>query len=234
MEPFTLPHSPGEHRVENLRRALSQTEDFARVAEIFRQLGDPTRIRIFWLLSHQEECVLNIAALMEMSSPAVSHHLRSLHECGLIESRRDGKEVYYRAADTRVSALLHDAAEQIMEITCPEAQTQTQEDVAQQVHDYLLAHLSERVSIEALARRFLVNPTTLKEAFKRVYGNSIAAHTKAHRMETAARLLREGGKSIAEIAAAVGYESQSRFTAAFREAYGVLPRDYRSQTKSSR
>lgn len=230
MESFSLPHSHGTHQnMDTLYRQLSQEANFATVAEVFRLLGDPTRIRIFWLLSHQEVCVVNIAALLRMSSPAVSHHLRAMLEQGLLVTRRDGKEVYYQAADTCVSRLLHEAAEQIMEITCPETAAESQEDVAQRVHDYLLDHLSERVSIEALSRRFLVNPTTLKAAFKRVYGDSIAAHTKAHRMQAAARMLREGKKSVAEVAAAVGYESQSRFTAAFREAYGLLPREYRHQ-----
>ena len=90
------------------------------MAELFRSLGDPTRVRIFWLLSHREECVINIAAMLDMSSPAVSHHLRSLAENGLLESRRDGKEVYYRAPDTVQGQLLHEIVEQVMEIACPE------------------------------------------------------------------------------------------------------------------
>ena len=63
--------------------------------------------------------MLNISAMMRMSSPAVSHHLRALKGSGLIVSRREGKEVYYRAADTEQSRLLHRMMERIMEITCP-------------------------------------------------------------------------------------------------------------------
>ncbi len=72
-----------------------------------------------------------------------------------------------------------------------------------------------------------MNPTTLKTIFKSVYGTSIAAHMKEHRMEQAAKLLRETGLSIAEIAGCVGYDSQSKFTAAFKEYSGKLPKDYR-------
>ena len=94
MPEFSLPHDHGAHpHDEEVRRVLSDDERFAAVAELFRSLGDPTRVRIFWLLSHREECVINIAAMLDMSSPAVSHHLRSLAESGLLESRRDGKEV---------------------------------------------------------------------------------------------------------------------------------------------
>ena len=54
-----------------------------------------------------------------MSSPAVSHHLRQLRTAGLIESRRDGKEVFYRAAATETARLLHRVIEQTMRIVCP-------------------------------------------------------------------------------------------------------------------
>lgn len=115
-----LPHDHGQ-AFEHLCSHMPQTSDFQVAAEIFKQLGDSSRIRIFWLLCHCEECVINISALMQMSSPAVSHHLRQLKTGGLITGRRKGKEVYYRAADTRQARLLHLFIEEIMEITCPSA-----------------------------------------------------------------------------------------------------------------
>lgn len=119
MKNTELPHRHNEGaETALLREQLDQVEDFQIVADIFKQLGDTTRIRIFWLLCHCEECVLNISAMLNMSSPAVSHHLRPLKASGLIVSRREGKEVYYRAADTEQSRLLHQMIEQVMEITC--------------------------------------------------------------------------------------------------------------------
>ena len=56
---------------------------------------------------------------MDMSSPAVSHHLRQLKAVGLITSKREGKEMYYKAADTEEAHLLHKAIEKLMRITCP-------------------------------------------------------------------------------------------------------------------
>ncbi len=88
--------------------------------------------------------------------------------------------------------------------------------------------MEQRFTIESLSKQYLINPTTLKAMFKSVYGTSIAAHVKEHRMEKAAKLLRETSLSIAEIAGSVGYDSQSRFTAAFKEYSGKLPRDYRN------
>ena len=115
-----LPHNHiHSHETEKLSRQLEQIVDFKIVGEVFKQLSDSSRVRIFWLLCHCEECVINISALMDMSSPAVSHHLRQLKNSGLIVSRREGKEVYYKAADTEESHLLHRTIERIMAITCP-------------------------------------------------------------------------------------------------------------------
>ena len=121
MEDLHLPHHHGEEaQLPALRRELEKTDKFQIIADVFRQLGDATRVRIFWLLCHCEECVQNISALMEMSSPAVSHHLRGLKDNGLIVSRRVGKEVFYKAADTDQSRLLHIMIEKVMAISCPE------------------------------------------------------------------------------------------------------------------
>ena len=114
-----LPHNHGQHIDEVLSR-LPHTDDFQLLAEIFKQLGDGNRIRIFWLLCHCEECVMNLSAILEMSSPAVSHHLRQLKNAGLIQGNRIGKEVYYKAVDSDASRLFHEMIEQMMEISCPD------------------------------------------------------------------------------------------------------------------
>ena len=113
-----LPHDHGQEMEQRLEE-MPSTEDFQTVADIFKQLGDGSRIRIFWLLCHCEECVINISSMVEMSSPAVSHHLKQLKAGGLIASRREGKEVYYRAADTDQARLLHRMIEQLAAIVCP-------------------------------------------------------------------------------------------------------------------
>ena len=108
MADFALPHDHGRHKHdEALHRELMNTERFSAVADVFKQLSDPVRVRIFWLLSHREECVINIAAMMDMSSPAVSHHLKSLLDSGLIMSRRDGKEV-----SVQVGSVIHPMLEE--------------------------------------------------------------------------------------------------------------------------
>ena len=277
-----LPHQHGEGpQTARIQAQLEKTAHFQTIADIFKQLGDPTRVRIFWLLCHCEECVVNISAMLGMSSPAVSHHLRPLRDSGLVTSRREGKEVYYRAADTAQSRLLHRMMEQVMEIACPEAlpeepsapctacsaqgqepsapctacsaqagasyrpQTQPpcagrvqppalapdQLAVVHAVHDQLLRNMEQRVTIEALSKQHHINPTTLKTAFKAVYGTSIAAHIRQHRLEQAAGLLRQTDMSVADIARAVGYDSQSRLTAAFKSYFHAVPMEYRKSAR---
>lgn len=113
-----LPHNHGQ-TMERHFDHMPKTEEFGVVSEIFKLLGDSTRIRIFWLLCHCEECVTNLSAMMDMTSPAVSHHLKLLRANNLIVSRRDGKEVYYRAADTEQVEMLHKMIEKMVRISCP-------------------------------------------------------------------------------------------------------------------
>ena len=101
-------------------------------------------------------------------------------------------------------------------------------EIIREIHKQLEEHMNQRFTIESLSKQYLINPTTLKAIFKSVYGTSIAAHMKEHRMEKAAELLRETNLSIAEIAGSVGYDSQSKFTASFKAYCGKLPKDYRN------
>ena len=257
MEHTGLPHDHGEEQNHTaaMQELLRDGAHFQNIADIFRQLGDPNRIRIFWLLCHCEECVMNLSALVGMSSPAASHHLRQLKDSGLIVSRRVGKEVYYRAADTEVARLLHQIIERTVEVTCPQSDSQLvsgaphlppldqhdycgscpaeQLEIIRQVHRFLTEHLDSRITIEQLSRQFLMNPSTMKELFKEVYGSSIAAHIRQHRMERASALLLESDDSVAQIARTVGYESQSKFTSEFKKAFSMLPTEYRRLHKQA-
>lgn len=118
MPNIQLPHKHGQ-TIEKQIDHIPENSCFQAASDIFKLLSDNNRLQIFWLLCHCEECVINISAIMEMSSPAVSHHLKTLKAGKLITSRRDGKEVYYKAADTNQSRLLHHIIEELVEITCP-------------------------------------------------------------------------------------------------------------------
>ena len=82
---IVLPHKHTQN-AKLILETMPEVSTIQKVSEAMKQLGDPTRLQIFWLLCHCEECVVNIAAIVNMTSPAVSHHLlRS-------EERRVGKE----------------------------------------------------------------------------------------------------------------------------------------------
>ncbi len=235
---MSLPHDHG-HRTEDLRSGMPGEAAFSAAAELMKSMGDSKRLQLFWLLCHWEECVVNLSSLLGLSSPAVSHHLKLLKEAGLVISRREGKEVYYTAADTPRTQLLHTCLEQIFEISCPAEEQfpesrsyDSQIGAVSQIHDLLVADLTRRYTIEELAARFHLSATTLKTEFKRVFGRPIASYMKEHRMKEAARLLRQTDLPIGEIAAQVGYENSSKFTQAFREIRGILPKDYRKAEKS--
>lgn len=102
-------------------------------------------------------------------------------------------------------------------------------EIVREIHREMTKHMDQRFTIEEMAKKYLINPTTLKALFKEVYGNSIAAHIKEHRMEHAAKLLRTTDMSLAEIAKSVGYENQSKFTVAFKAYFDVLPKEYRKK-----
>lgn len=114
----TIPHDH-DLTIESFITKIPKADDFKKIAAVFKQLEDPTRLRIFWILCHREECVTNIGYIMNMSNPAVSHHLRLLKASDLIVSERKGKEVYYKGADTPLVHQLHDVMEDVLRITCP-------------------------------------------------------------------------------------------------------------------
>lgn len=236
-----LPHNHGKLSLDSHIAAVLEKENFQAAANIFKLLDDPVRLQVFWILCHSEVCVANLAYMLGITSPALSHHLKILKEGNILTSRREKKEVFYKASDSTTAKALHQALEQILSISCPEQATSdcpicpetpaNLQETMQAVHQYLLSNLDKRIPITALSKQFLMNPTTLKESFKKVYGVSISAHIKSHRMEAAANLLRTTEQSIGEISRAVGYTSQSKFSAAFAETYDCTPLQYRKRHK---
>ena len=104
-----------------------------------------------------------------------------------------------------------------------------QVDVIKSVHSLITENLSQRFTIEELSKKYLINSSALKTIFKSVYGLPIASYMKEYRIRQAAAMLRESQDSIASIARRVGYESQSKFTSAFKSVMNDLPTDYRKQ-----
>lgn len=116
MEKRKLPHDHGQITATILER-MPHDECFYESSAIFQQVCDASRLRILWLLCHCEECGINIAAAVDMSAAAVSHHLKTLRLHGLITSKRKGKEVYYTLADTETAQLIRKTVNDLLQIT---------------------------------------------------------------------------------------------------------------------
>lgn len=102
-----------------------------------------------------------------------------------------------------------------------------QTELIKEVRDFLIQHLDQRFTIEELSKKYLLNTSSLKAVFKAVYGMPIASYVKEYRIQQAMKLLRETDDSIAVIAEKVGYETQGKFTKAFKEKVQMLPTEYR-------
>ncbi|HPR23971.1 MAG TPA: metalloregulator ArsR/SmtB family transcription factor [Bacillota bacterium] len=112
---FNLPH---DHDVNtsSLLEDIPGDDAFEKASGISALLSDARRLEILWLLCHVEECVINIAAIMKMTSPAICHHLRLLKQSGLIKSRKGGKEVYYSVSDPGKAEALKRLIKSMLEI----------------------------------------------------------------------------------------------------------------------
>ncbi|MDO4169537.1 MAG: metalloregulator ArsR/SmtB family transcription factor [Lachnospiraceae bacterium] len=107
-EPLPICDEQHEHQdIIAMKQSLPDEDTFIEAADLFSLLSDSTRLRILWLLCHNEACVCDIASAIDMSSPAVSHHLRSLKQLGIITYRRQGKEVHYTLADSAEGTMIH-------------------------------------------------------------------------------------------------------------------------------
>ena len=84
-----------------------------QLAELYKVLGDSTRIRILDLLSRQELCVQDIADGLAMTQSAISHQLRILKQAALVKCRREGKSMFYSLADCHVETILRQGLEHI-------------------------------------------------------------------------------------------------------------------------
>lgn len=96
-----------------------------------------------------------------------------------------------------------------------------------EAHGYMTSHLTEKITIDFLSRKFHVTPTRLKKCFYEVYGNSIYAYLKEYRINKAAELLRNSDLEIGKIAGIVGYDNASKFASSFKSIMGINPNEYR-------
>lgn len=95
--------------------SLTPSSDIAELADLFHLLGDTTRLRIVLACLDAPIAVNDIASTLELSSSLVSHHLRLLRAARIVKADRQGKQVFYAAADQHISGVLADMLEHIAE-----------------------------------------------------------------------------------------------------------------------
>lgn len=109
--------------------------------------------------------------------------------------------------------------------------TMGQVQIAKQVMEILGTDLSRHYSICNLAAHFGISASSLKNYFQGVYGKNISTWLREKRMSAAATALQDSDQTVAEIAASVGYENASKFSAAFKNFWGATPLEYRRQRR---
>jgi len=110
-------HAADQEALAHVAGLLLPGDAVQAVAEAFKLLGDPTRVRLVDALTHGERCVCDLAALVGLSESAVSHQLRLLRAARLVRVRRAGRMAYYALDDHHVVGLLHDTRKHVEEGT---------------------------------------------------------------------------------------------------------------------
>ena len=105
-------------------------------------------------------------------------------------------------------------------------------EIVKRVRKAMLKDLSRSTPLEQFLRGEAISTVTFQTIFKQIYGRSPYAYLKHYRMNSAAVQLRESNESINQIALSMGYSNASKFARAFRDVFGVLPKDYRTAQKA--
>ena len=97
------------------RYIMPKDELIYDLAEFFKVFADSTRMKIIYALMEKELCVCDIAALLKMTTSAISHQLSVLKRAQLVKYRREGKTVFYSLADDHVRTIIGQGMEHIEE-----------------------------------------------------------------------------------------------------------------------
>jgi ArsR family transcriptional regulator len=95
-----------QKKVNKVKTLLPSEQEIGQLTELFKVLGDKTRIKIVLALAQEELCVCDLAWLIQLSVSAVSHQLRLLRNLKLVKYRKSGKMVYYSLDDAHISNLV--------------------------------------------------------------------------------------------------------------------------------
>ena len=103
-------------KVTTVKRKMQSADAVQLLAETFRLLGDPTRVKIVFALAHEELCVCDLAFVVGASQSAVSHSLRALRQMDLVRYRKVGKIAYYSLDDEHIGRLIEEGFDHVREL----------------------------------------------------------------------------------------------------------------------
>jgi ArsR family transcriptional regulator, lead/cadmium/zinc/bismuth-responsive transcriptional repressor len=111
-------HPVDAGRVRRARAGVIGAEDAGRLSGLLALLGDPVRVRLLYALDLIEElCVGDLALALDITEDAASYGLRMLRTAGLVQTRKDGRVVYYRLADTFPEPLLEHCLRELLRLS---------------------------------------------------------------------------------------------------------------------
>lgn len=99
--------------LESIKEELDKEKGINNLSKIYKALGDPSRLRIIFVLSKSPLCVCDIATLLDMTQSSISHHLRILRDLNLVKFKKEGKLVIYSLDDDHVLRLFEEGIEHI-------------------------------------------------------------------------------------------------------------------------
>ena len=143
------------------------------------------------------------------------------------------RKLWIALAETERELGLSITQEQIDELKAHAEEINYEVAIARETRNILCADLSQNHTARELAQRFQVAETSLKNYFRGVFGENLSTFLREVRMRRAAELLQSSELRVAEIAAQVGYENQSKFAAVFVRHFGCPPLEYRRRAHLS-
>ncbi|MCE5187946.1 MAG: metalloregulator ArsR/SmtB family transcription factor [Eubacteriales bacterium] len=106
-------HIDPQHE-EQIRARLPSEDEAADIAAVFTHLSDSTRVKLLSMLATSDLCVCEMADLLSMSQPAVSHHLRILRQCDVVRFRKSGQRTMYYLSDNEIGNTIRQLLQVVM------------------------------------------------------------------------------------------------------------------------
>lgn len=95
-----------ESVVKEAKSKMLNVEEITQISNLFKVLGDSTRVKVVWALKDREMCVCDIAATLEMTKSAISHQLKTMKDYNVVKCRRVGKNIFYSLNDEHITNII--------------------------------------------------------------------------------------------------------------------------------